>query len=263
MRIFSWNVNGLRAVVNSGAFDKFLEQEKPDVICMQETKINEDTLAKSGIMEKYSDYEQTYNFAKRKGYSGTAIWVLKKLKAKHAPCDIPELSDKYGEASDEGRTTCIDFGDFCLLSVYTPNVKRDLTRLELRQKWDEVFTDLIKKSKKPMILCGDFNVANEEIDLARPKDNKGLAGFTDEERAGFKKLLKTAKLHDIWREENPDKTDIYTWWTYLGRAREKNVGWRIDYFLVQNELLKRVKKSEIYPNITGSDHCPVSLELID
>ena len=264
MHLFSWNINGIRAVSNNGKLDKFLDEYDPDVVCFQETKINEATLESSGIREKYDGYTQSYSFAEKKGYSGTAIWVKKETLGEDIEemgCQLPEISDKYGSASNEGRLTAVDFGEFCLISVYVPNAKRDLSRLELREHWDKELLALVKKMKKPVIICGDFNVANEEIDLAHPKENRGKHGFTRVERAGFKALLKGAKLHDIFREENPELREAYTWWTHWGSARANNVGWRIDYFLVSQVLLPRVKKSEIYPSVFGSDHCPVGLEL--
>lgn len=272
MRIFSWNVNGLRAVVKSGAFDHFLATCQPDVLCLQETKINQDTLANSEIQEKYSDYEQFYSFASRKGYSGTAIWV--KRSAPEMPTDEriqstttdelskTNLSDQYGNLADEGRLTVLNFGDFFLISVYVPNAKENLSRLGLRQKWDRALAEMIKKLDKPVVICGDFNVAHQEIDLARPKDNIGRHGFTDQERAGFKNLLRIANLHDIFRDQNPDKTGAYTWWSHWGNARANNVGWRIDYFLISETLVKNAKNPEIFPDIRGSDHCPISLEII-
>lgn len=273
MRIFSWNVNGIRAVERKGALNDFFESENPDIVCFQETKIQQDQLKTEEFDKKYPEYFKFWSFAQRKGYSGTAIWT------KFQPIqtlfnfskDILEefnLTDKFGDASKEGRILAIEFLDFWVLTVYTPNTKSSLERLPLRQKWDKAFLKFAKKLEqgdfsipKPVIFCGDLNVAHQEIDLANPKANRGKHGFTDEERAGFSNFL-TENFEDIFRKQHPNSTDIYTWWSYFGKSRQRNVGWRIDYFLTSEEISKNWQ-AKIHPQIIGSDHCPVSVEKID
>ena len=262
MRIYSWNVNGIRAVDKKGALAKFIEQEKPDVICMQETKAHETDLDLA-----FPEYEKFWNSAAKKGYSGTAIWT--KVEPRSVSYDLPEDliteykldSDAYGDPSSEGRVMSVEFDNFVLVTVYTPNSKGDLTRLELRDKqWDPAFLQYVKKrsESRPILFCGDLNVAHTEIDLANPKSNIGKHGFTKEERAGFDKLL-SAGFHDTFREFYPDKTDAYTWWTHWANARARNVGWRIDYFLASDSMLPMITDAAIHADVTGSDHCPISV----
>jgi exodeoxyribonuclease-3 len=265
MKIFSWNINGIRAAINKGDFMRFIDSEKPDILCLQETK------AKQGQAEiDLPDYEEYWNDADRPGYSGTAIFVKNSVITSDPPSVIaralarsnPVLTDQYGDLAREGRITTLEFDKFFLVTVYTPNAKRELERLEIRERWDKAFLEYVKslEQTKPVIFCGDLNVAHQEIDLARPKDNVGNAGFTPEERAGFQKYI-DAGFVDTFRQLHPDQIGAYTWWTWRANARARNIGWRIDYFLVSKKLAKCVKNAEIHPEITGSDHCPVSLEL--
>lgn len=263
MRLFSWNVNGIRAVASKGAFAEFIKQYNPDILGIQETK------AQQGQAElDLPDYEEYWNSAQKKGYSGTAIFT--KIKPHKVTFDFDDdinekynLNDKYGDTSTEGRVTTAEFDDFYFVSVYTPNSKRDLTRLPMRAKaWDPAFYDHIIRLEqtKPVIFSGDLNVAHQEQDLANPKQNVGKHGFTDEERAGFQEFV-DAGFIDTFRHFTPEGNGHYTWWTHWANARARNVGWRIDYFLVSPKLKDRLKSANIYPNQMGSDHCPVSLEL--
>lgn len=263
LKIFSWNVNGLRAVINKGALESFISKYQPDILCIQETK------AKQGQAElDLPEYEEIWNSAKRAGYSGTAIFTkVKPLKVFYGFSDDINIGynwedDAHGSALDEGRVLTAEFPDFYLVNVYTPNSKNELTRLKLRENlWDPAFLRFLKdlEKNKPVVTCGDFNAAHMEIDIARPKTNHHSAGFTDEERKGISNLI-DAGFVDTFRFLNPD--DIrYTWWSHWGHARENNVGWRIDYFFVSESLKKNLKAAEIYENIMGSDHCPVSIEL--
>lgn len=263
MRIVSWNVNGIRAVHRKGLFLPFIKQLKPDIICLQETKAEEH---QSEI--DLPDYEEYWHSAKKKGYSGTAIFT------KITPDDVrygmpPELVEKYelntdgyGDPNDEGRIIAADMHNFYVVSVYTPNAKDDLSRLPLRHKqWDPAFLEYMKmlEAEKPVVICGDLNVAHTPDDLARPKENVGNKGFTDEEREGFSNYLKVGFVDSfrLFTQGN----GFYTWWSHWGQARERNVGWRIDYVLVSKALSTKVKKAEIHPDIYGSDHCPVSITL--
>ena len=249
MKLISWNVNGIRACVNKG-FEEFFNQIKADIFCIQETKCQPDQI--SLVFEGYKSY---WNSAEKKGYSGTAIFTKK-----------DPISVTYGigvdEHDKEGRIITLEFEDFYLVNNYTPNSKRGLERLDYRQIWeDEIRKYLLKLNKtKPVIMCGDLNVAHKEIDLKNPKNNKGNAGFTDEEREKMTQLL-AAGFTDSFRYLYPDKENAYSWWSYMGKAREKNIGWRIDYFIVSNDIQKRIKEATIYPEIMGSDHCPVELEI--
>lgn len=263
MKLYSWNVNGIRAVWNKGAFQKFTEDHNPDILCLQETK------AEQGQSEvDLPDYEEYWNSAKKKGYSGTAIFT--KIKPLSVRNDFPDeitskydaMADKYGDPLHEGRVITAEFEDFYLVSVYTPNSKGDLTRLGLRHKlWDRVFLEYMQKleEKKPVVFCGDLNVAHTEDDLANPKPNVGKHGFTNEEREGFSNFIK-AGFVDTFRMFKQGN-GFYTWWTHWANARARNVGWRIDYFLVSDNLKDSVKAAEIHPDVMGSDHCPISLEL--
>ena len=258
MRIYSWNVNGLRAVINKGAFKSFIDSEKPDILCIQETK------AKEGQAEiDLPEYEEIWNSAKRPGYSGTAI--LTKIKPLSVSDVFPTeltMKDEFGDPLEEGRVQTAEFEKFYLVNVYTPNSKRSLERLGLREKkWDSEFLNYLKslEEKKPVVVCGDFNAAHTEIDLARPKDNQKNAGFTIEERRGIDNIM-NAGLIDTFRFLHPDEIR-YTWWSHMGRAREKNIGWRIDYFFISESLRNNLKSADIYDDIFGSDHCPISIDL--
>lgn len=264
MKIYSWNVNGIRAVVNKGLFVPFIEAHQPDILCLQETKAEQ-----GQAVIDLPDYEEYWNSAEKKGYSGTAIFSkVKPLSVINGFVDgIAEkhglTADNYGDPAKEGRVISAEFEDFYVVTVYTPNSKRDLSRLTLRDKqWDPAFLEHCKEleKKKPVIFCGDLNVAHTEDDLANPKPNIGEHGFTDEERAGFDKILK-AGFVDTFRIFTPTGNGHYSWWTHWANARARNVGWRIDYFLVSNTLKKHVKKAEIHPGVMGSDHCPISITL--
>ena len=249
MKLISWNVNGIRACVNKG-FENFFKEADADIFCIQETKCQP-----GQIDLEFEGYQSYWNSAEKKGYSGTAIFTKQK-----------PLQVKYGigieEHDKEGRVITLEYENFYLVNIYTPNSKRELERLEYRQIWeDEIRKYLSNLNKmKPVIMCGDLNVAHQEIDLKNPKTNRGNAGFTDEERSKMTELLE-AGFVDSFRYLYPEKTDAYSWWSYMGRAREKNVGWRIDYFIVSEDMKKQIKEATIYPEIMGSDHCPVGLEI--
>jgi exodeoxyribonuclease-3 len=263
MKIISWNVNGIRAVHKKGLFAPFIEQLKPDIICLQETK------AQQGQAEvDLAGYEEYWNSAQKKGYSGTAIFT--KIKPLAVINGIPEniaekyglVADTYGDPRTEGRVIAAEFKDFYLVTVYTPNAKDDLTRVPLRHKqWDPAFLAYCKEleKKKPVIFCGDLNVAQTPDDLARPKENEGLKGFTAEEREGFENFIK-AGFVDTFRMFKKGN-GFYTWWSHFANARARNIGWRIDYILVSEKLSKKIKKAEIHPDVLGSDHCPVSIDI--
>lgn len=249
MKFISWNVNGLRACMNKGWQDFFNESDA-DFFCLQETKLQ------AGQIElDLPGYEQYWNYAEKKGYSGTAIFT------KHPP-----LCVRYGvgvpELDTEGRLITLEYEDFFLVTCYTPNAQRELARIDHRLKWDDAFRDYLARldQEKGVIVCGDLNVAHQEIDLKNPKSNRGSAGFSDEERESFTRTL-DAGFTDTFRRLNPDATGCYTWWSYMFKAREKNAGWRIDYFLVSDRLADRITAAPIYADILGSDHCPVGLEL--
>ena len=258
MKIYSWNVNGLRSVLNKGAFQTMIKSEAPDIICLQETK------AKQGQAEvDLPEYEELWNSAERAGYSGTAIFTkLKPLSVKNVlPTEI-NMTDEFGNPLTEGRVLTAEFENFYLVNVYTPNSKNELERLSLREKkWDPEFLNYLKELEKtkPVVTCGDFNAAHEEIDIARPKTNHHSAGFTDEERQGITNLI-SAGFIDTFRSLHPDEVR-YTWWSHWGHARENNVGWRIDYFFVSKVLKNNLKSAEIHEALMGSDHCPISIEL--
>ncbi|MBT4856602.1 exodeoxyribonuclease III [Candidatus Uhrbacteria bacterium] len=258
-KIISWNVNGIRAVIRKDAFLPFIEDEKPDILCLQETK------AQQGQAEiDLPEYEEIWNSAERKGYSGTAIFT--KIKPISVIYDMPgvsdgELTDSFGDALGEGRVITAEFEDYYLVTVYTPNSKRSLERLEYRHKrWDPLFLQHIKdlEKKKPVIMCGDLNVAHNEIDLARPKDNRRNAGFTDEEREGVDNIVGAGYI-DTFRHLHPEDEGQYSWWSYFAKARERNVGWRIDYFFASEKLKGRIKEAYIRMDAIGSDHAPVCL----
>ena len=247
MKLISWNVNGIRACVNKG-FTEFFDKIDADIFCIQETK------CQPGQIElNFEGYKAYWNSAERKGYSGTAIFTKKE------PMNVT-----YGigieEHDKEGRVITLEFENFYMVNIYTPNAKRGLERLDYRQIWeDEIRNYLLKLNEiKPVIMCGDLNVAHEEIDLKNPKSNRGNDGFTDEEREKMTELLHSGFV-DSFRFLYPDKTDSYSWWSYMGKAREKNVGWRIDYFIVSEDIKDKIKEAMIYPEVMGSDHCPVGL----
>jgi exodeoxyribonuclease-3 len=251
MKFISWNVNGIRAVLKKGFMD-FLEQENPDIICLQETKAHKEQVDIN--LENYPfDY---WNSAIKKGYSGTAIF------SKKEPLNV--IYDMGIEAHDkEGRVITLEFEDYYLVTVYTPNSKRELLRLEYRQKWDKDFLNFLKEleKKKPVIFCGDLNVAHKEIDLKNPKTNRRNPGFTDEERASFDNIVDSG-FTDTFREFNSE-SGHYTWWSYMFQARKKNIGWRIDYFCVSEDLKSKLNDAYILKDVLGSDHAPIALEIND
>jgi exodeoxyribonuclease-3 len=290
MKIFSWNVNGLRAVLNKGSLKTFLTAEHPDILCLQEIKCKPDQIDFS----KYpylDDYKIIMNSADRPGYSGTALLVSRAIlgeciirdrsevateKERAVPVKTGDgdaclenafakdcvLLDTYGNALNEGRIQTLDCDSFYLVNVYTPNSKPDLSRLPLRQhSWDPAFAEYLETlaKTKPVITCGDFNAAHQEIDLARPKTNHHHAGFTDEERQGITNLLAKGFI-DTFRTLHPTEQK-YTWWSHYAHARENNVGWRIDYFFISQSLKPALKSAEIYNQYLGSDHCPISIEI--
>ena len=249
MKLISWNVNGLRAVLKKG-FEKFFYSVNADIFCIQETKMQE------GQAEiNFDGYLQFWNSAEKKGYSGTAIFT--KLKP---------ISVSYGigisEHDKEGRVITLEFDNFYLVNCYTPNSKRELERLQYRMVWEDDFRNYLcnLNKKKPVILCGDLNVAHNEIDLKNPNSNRHNAGFTDEERDKFSLLLNN-NFVDSFRYLYPNTKDAYTWWSYMGHARENNVGWRIDYFIVSSDFKDNIKGAKIYSEVFGSDHCPIELEI--
>lgn len=253
MKIISWNVNGIRAVAKKNFFEDFAKLN-PDIMCIQETKAQDNQVAET--LEPLKDYHIYSNSALKKGYSGTAI--ISKTEPISVSRDIG-----VEEHDIEGRVICLEYDKFYLVNVYVPNSGNDLKRLEYRQTWDLAFFDYLKnlENKKPVIVCGDFNVAHKEIDLARPKPNYNKsAGFMQEEIDGMDRYTQGGLL-DTFRHFNPDATDRYSWWSYRAGARGKNVGWRIDYFLVSESFLHSVKSADILHDIMGSDHCPVSVEL--
>ncbi len=263
MRIASWNVNGIRAVHRKGVFVPYLKEFKPDVLCLQETKAEQ----KQSPLD-LPDYEEFWSSAKKKGYSGTAVFT--KRTPENAlfgmPADIVKKyklsGDEYGDPSDEGRVTTVDVGPFYVTSVYTPNAKDDLSRLSLRHKqWDPAFLAYMKRleEEKPVIFCGDLNVAHQPIDLENPKANEGGHGYTKEEREGIDNII-SAGFVDTFRHFNQEPKQ-YTWWSNWSNARARNVGWRIDYIFASKSLMPKIKKAEIHPGVMGSDHCPVSITL--
>ncbi len=263
MKIYSWNVNGIRAVVNKGVFKPFIETHQPDILCLQETK------AERGQAEiDLADYHEYWNSADKKGYSGTAIFSKQKpLSVINGFTDhIAEkhglATDSYGDPNKEGRVISAEFEKFYVVTVYTPNSKGDLSRLALRDKqWDPAFLEHCKEleKNKPVIFCGDLNVAHTEEDLAHPKPNIGKHGFTNEERAGFDTLVK-AGFVDTFRIFTKGNGH-YSWWTHWANARARNVGWRIDYFLVSKALKSKISKAQIHTDVMGSDHCPISVQI--
>ena len=249
MKFISWNVNGLRAVVNKGFAEIFTDLDA-DFFCLQETKLQEGQIDLS-----FDGYESYWNYAEKKGYSGTAIFT------KHTP-----LSVSYGigieEHDHEGRVITLEYEDFYLVTVYTPNSQNELKRLDYRMRWEDDFLAYIRSldEKKPVIYCGDLNVAHQEIDLKNPKSNRKNAGFTDEEREKMTVVLSSG-FTDSWRSLNPDVEGIYSWWSYRFNARKNNAGWRIDYFIVSDRIADKIEDAKIHTDILGSDHCPVELDI--
>jgi len=253
MKLVSWNVNGLRACMGKG-FPAFFQEQDADVVCLQETKLQPEQIPDT-LSPLLNGYTQSWNSAEKKGYSGTAVFSR-----------IPPLSITHGigipEHDHEGRVITAEFSDFYLVNCYTPNAQQELARIDYRMAWEDAFRAYLVglDQTKPVVLCGDLNVAHQEIDLKRPKANRGSAGFSDQERAQMSALLE-AGFVDTFRALYPDKTDAYTWWSYFRRARQTNAGWRIDYFIVSRALMPRVRDSLILSEVYGSDHCPVALLL--
>lgn len=271
MRIYSWNVNGIRAVIRKGVFREFVDAHQPDILCLQETK------AKQGQAKPdLPDYLEYWNSAEKAGYSGTAIFTRTEPMSviNGFPDALAEqfflADDHYGNPNGEGRVLAAEFEHFWLVTVYTPNSKGDLSRLDLRySSWDPAFLTFVtqletgelgSRTPKPVVFCGDLNVAHQEIDLARPKENHRTHGFTDEERERFQDFLDHGFV-DTFRHLHPDATDAYTWWNMMSRSRERNVGWRIDYFLISEALKPQLVDAGVHADIMGSDHCPVSITL--
>ena len=249
MRFFSWNVNGLRACVQKGFLD-FFHSMDADFFCLQETKLQE-----GQIDLDLPGYEQFWCYAEKKGYSGTAIFTKHTPLSVHYGIDVPELDT-------EGRVITLEYPEFYLVTCYTPNAQRELARIDHRMQWEAAFRGYLQglDQKKPVILCGDLNVAHNEIDLKNPGANRGNAGFSDQERAAFNQLL-DAGFTDSFRYLFPEVTGAYTWWSYMFNARKNNAGWRIDYFVVSDRLRDKIRNAAIHADVLGSDHCPVELEL--
>lgn len=264
MKLVSWNINGIRAVVRKGDFQKFIKEVDPDILCLQETK------AERGQAEiDLPQYEEYWNSAEKKGYSGTAIFT--KIKPLSVQLGLPEElckkyqlhADSYGDPSKEGRVIAAEFKDYWVVTVYTPNAKDDLSRIPLRHKqWDPAFLEyvLMLEKKKPVMFCGDLNVAHKPQDLANPKSNEGKKGFTAEEREGIDNIV-AAGYVDTFRHFTPEGNGHYTWWSHFANSRARNVGWRIDYWFVSKKLTSKLKSASILPKVMGSDHCPVVIEL--
>ena len=263
MRLYSWNVNGVRSVLKKGDLEKFIAFYNPDILCLQETKANEDQSEFDS-----PEYKEYWNSAERKGYAGTAIFVKNEIKVLSVYKNFekfPELkidSDDFGDPNTEGRILTLELKKYFVVTVYVPNSKRGLERLKLREKsFDPTFKKYLEllQKEKPVVVCGDFNAAHTEIDLARPKENVKNAGFTIEERRGITNYL-SAEFIDTFRELHPNE-ERYTWWSHWGNAKANNVGWRIDYFFISETLREKLKSAEIYESVFGSDHCPISIEL--
>lgn len=263
MKLYSWNVNGIRAVIKKGMFYPFIEKHNPDILCLQETKAQRDQ-----VEIDLADYSENWNSAVKKGYSGTAIFS--KLEPIEVLNDIPkniadkyQLEDEYGDTNAEGRVIAAEFDRYYVATVYTPNSKDDLTRLSMRElNWDKAFLDYMKEleQKKPVLFCGDLNVAHNEIDLANPKQNAGKHGFTIQERQGFTNFINSGYI-DSYRHFYPEKPDVYSWWSNFAKSRERNMGWRIDYWMVSKSLVDSISNPDIHMDVMGSDHCPVSIEV--
>lgn len=253
MKIISWNVNGIRACIKKGFLD-FVKKHKPDILCLQESRGYQEDI--DSLLPQYTKY---WYHAEKKGYSGTAIFVRENLIPKKIVMGIGKK-----EHDKEGRVLSIEYENFYLICVYTPNSGEALKRLEYRKKWDKVFCAYIKKldKKKPLVICGDLNVAHTEIDLANPKSNERSPGYTIEERDGFSKIIANNFI-DSFRHFYPAKKEQYTWWSYRSNARSRNVGWRIDYFMLSKRLIPHLKKAFILAEVMGSDHCPVGIKLIN
>ena len=249
MKLISWNVNGLRACITKGFYD-FLNEQQPDILGLQETKMQPEQF--DGEVDGYQIY---WNSAEKRGYSGTAAFVKREPVSVSYGIDIPEHDT-------EGRVITLEYPEFYFVTVYTPNAQDGLKRLDYRMRWEDAFLAYIKAldAKKPVIVCGDLNVAHQEIDLKNPKSNRLNAGFSDEERACMTRLLENGFV-DSFRHFYPDKTEAYSWWSYIGGARSRNAGWRIDYFIVSERFIHHVKDSYILADVLGSDHCPVMIEL--
>ncbi len=249
MKLVSWNVNGLRACLNKGFVD-FFNAADADIVCIQETKMQ------PGQAEvNFAGYEQFWNSAEKKGYSGTAVFSRTQPLAVSYGMGLPEHDQ-------EGRIITLEYDEFQLVNVYTPNSQRGLSRLDYRLQWEDDFRTYVGQldRRKPVIICGDLNVAHQEIDIKNPAANKNNAGFTPQERGKMTELL-AAGLTDSFRHLYPDRRDVYSWWSYMGNARERNVGWRIDYFLVSRQVQNRIREAEIRMEVPGSDHCPVALDI--
>lgn len=249
MRFVSWNVNGLRACMQKGFMD-FFNAADADFFCLQETKLQE-----GQIQLDLPEYRQYWNYAQKKGYSGTAVFTRMQPDSVAYGIGVAELDM-------EGRVITLEYSDFYLVTCYTPNAQRELARIDHRMRWEEAFAAYVKKldEQKPVIICGDLNVAHQEIDLKNPASNRGNAGFSDQERSCFSSLLAQG-FTDTFRYLNPDVTGAYTWWSYMFHARQNNAGWRIDYFLVSDRIADRISAAPIYADVMGSDHCPVGLGL--
>ncbi len=253
MQLYSWNVNGIRATLGKG-LAQFVETHNPDILCLQETKARAEQV---GLPEVFAPYHAFWNSAQKAGYSGTAIFSK-----------IEPLRVDYGlgvaEHDQEGRVIAAEFADFTCVTVYTPNAQDELKRLDYRLAWDAAFLrylrELEQQRGKPVVCCGDFNVSVEEIDLARPRENRRNPGFSDEERESFRQLLR-AGFTDTFRHFYPDRREAYSWWSYRAGARERNIGWRLDYFLMSAAQLPQLREARIHPEVLGSDHCPVAIQL--
>ena len=263
MKIYSWNVNGIRAVEKKGVLEPFLKEHQPDIVCFQETKAQPEQV-EADFAEKYPEYEQYWHSAEKNGYSGTALFTKSSPEAVHygLPEDIIadyQLVDDYGDTTTEGRVLVAEYETYYVATVYTPNAKEDLSRIPMRQQWDPAFLAYMKRleAEKPVVFCGDLNVAHTELDLARPKQNQGRKGFTVEERGGFDAFVEAGFI-DTLRVFHSEG-DLYTWWSHYSNARERNVGWRIDYVLVSEVLAPLLTRADIHPDVHGSDHCPVSI----
>ena len=265
MKIYSWNVNGIRAVQKKGLFEPFIAEHQPDVLCIQETKAQPEQV-EDDFAALLPEYEQYWHSAERKGYSSTALFT--KIPPDNVFFGLPDhvieqftLTDDYGDTTREGRIITAEFEHFYVSTVYTPNAKDDLSRIPMRQQWDPAYLTYMQElqQEKPVIFCGDFNVAHTEIDLARPKPNAGKKGFTTQERSGFDAMLE-AGFVDSFRLFTKE-SGHYSWWSQMGGARSRNVGWRIDYVMADQSLKSIIKRAQIHPDVMGSDHCPVSIEL--
>lgn len=261
MNLYSWNMNGIRAVHRKGLLKPFLDEYQPDILCIQETKANQGQLDL-----EFSDYEEYWCSADKKGYSGTAIFTKESPLnvVSGLPSDIIQkyqLVDSYGDTTKEGRVITVEYEPFYVSTVYTPNAKDDLSRIPMRQQWDPAYLEYMDRLQqvKPVIFCGDFNVAHTELDLARPKENRGKKGFTDEERKAFEAMIEKGFV-DTFRIFNKTGGQ-YSWWSHFAGARERNIGWRIDYIMASSNIISMIKNARIHPSIIGSDHCPVSIEL--